>query len=168
MSNGGGGVTQELVFFPSWVAGRKGYAKRIHHVFQEYLKGKTLRYTAPREKILNTLLSANRHLSVRDIYGALKKNGIGKATVFRTLHMLEECKLVDRVSTHNGAPRFEVKMERPHHDHLICVECGAIAEIQWPEIERIQDRACRRAGFSILWHRHELFGRCRSCAGKRA
>lgn len=157
-------MTRELVFFPNWVAGRKGYAERIRQVFQEYLKGRALRLTGPREIILNVLLEADRHLSVEDIYAGLRKRGIGKATVFRTLKMLEECRLVDRVSSPHGPPRFEVKMERPHHDHLICIECGTITEIQWPEIERIQDRVCRQVGFHILWHRHELFGRCRQCA----
>ena len=154
----------ELLFFPPSAAGREGYAERIRRVFQQRLKGKTLRYTGPREQILNHLLSAERHLSVQDIYGSLRKHGIGKATVFRTLNMLEECGLIERVIPHDGVSRFEVKMERPHHDHLICVECGVISEIRWPEIERIQERECRRAGFTPLWHRHELFGRCRACA----
>jgi len=160
-------MTKELIFFPHWVAGRRGYAERIRHIFQEFLKARSLRYTGPREKILNYLLSADRHLSVDDIYKALRKEaGIGKATVFRTVKMLEECHLVDRVNTHNGNPRFEVKMERPHHDHLICIACGTITEIQWPEVERIQDKTCRQVGFTTLWHRHELFGHCRVCAQK--
>lgn len=159
-------MPKELIFFPHWVAGRKGYAERIRHVFHEHLKGESLRFTAPREKILNYLLSADRHLSVEDIYGTLRKEGIGRATVFRTLKMLEDCRLVDRVTSPNGNPRFEVKMERPHHDHLICIECGTIMEIQWPEIEKIQEKASRQAGFTTLWHRHELFGRCRDCAGR--
>jgi hypothetical protein len=35
-----------------------------------------------------------------------------------------------------GRPRYEIKMERPHHDHLVCVDCGVIQEVQWPEIEK--------------------------------
>ena len=155
--------TKELIYFPTWTAGRKGYAERIRQVFQEYLRSKDLLLTPQRTLILNHLLSAERHLSQDDIYGALKSKGIGKVTVFRTLKMLEECRLVERVTAPNGRPRFEVKMERPHHDHLICVECGGIMEIQWPEVEKIQDRTCKKVGFTILYHRHELFGRCKEC-----
>ena len=60
-------------------------------------------------------------------------------------------------------PRFEVKYERPHHDHLICVECGAIQEVQWPQIEKIQEKKCKELGFIPVFHRHEIFGRCPKC-----
>jgi Fur family transcriptional regulator, ferric uptake regulator len=79
------------------------------------------------------------------------------------LKLLEECGLVDRVTPKDGNPRFELKGERPHHDHLICVECGGITEVRWPEVERIQEKTCRQMGFEILYHRHEVFGRCPRC-----
>lgn len=157
---------KELIYFPSWTAGRKGYAERIRQIFDEYLKGKEMFFTSQRRSILELLLDAEKHLSQQDIYEALKDRGIGKVTVFRTLKMLEECRLVERVTDHGGRPYFEVKMERPHHDHLICVACGGITEIRWPDIERIQNKACKKMGFSILYHRHEIFGRCQECQAK--
>ncbi|MBI4056548.1 MAG: transcriptional repressor [Elusimicrobia bacterium] len=158
--------TKELVFFPTWTAGRKGYAKRIRHVFSEYLEKKDLRLTPQREKILDLLLGAERHLSQEEIYQALKAEGIGRVTVFRMLKLLERANLAEGVTTANGQPRFEIKMERPHHDHLVCIECGHIMEIQWPEVERVQEKTCRKVGFSPLWHRHEIFGRCAECRVK--
>ncbi len=157
---------KELIFFPKWAAGRQGYAERIREVFQAYLHEKGLVFTTQRETILSHLLSADRHLSQEDIYAALKGRGIGKVTVFRTLKLLEECQLVDPLHDSSGRARYEVKLERPHHDHLICVDCGGIAEIQWPEIERVQEKACRGLGFRILYHRHEVFGRCAVCAAR--
>ena len=156
-------AADELVYFPSWVAGRPGYADRIREAFQEYHQAKGMRVTQQRTQILDYLLKANRHVTMDEIYQALRSRGIGKVTVFRALKMLEEFKLVDRVTAPNGRPRFEVKFERPHHDHLICVECGAIREIQWPQIERIQEKTCRDIGFQALFHRHEIFGRCQAC-----
>lgn len=154
---------KELVYFPTWTAGRKGYAERMRQVFQEYLKSQDLLFTSQRELILDHLLAADRHLSLEDIYATLRGKGIGKATIFRTVKMLEECRLVERVTAPNGRPRFEVKAERPHHDHLICLACGGIMEVQWPDVEKIQDKTCKALGFSILYHRHELFGRCKEC-----
>jgi len=46
------------------------------------------------------------------------------------LRCFEEAKLIDRVTSSDGRPRYEVNYERPHHDHLICIECGTIQEIQ--------------------------------------
>lgn len=158
---------EELEFFPSWVAGRPGYADRIRQLFQEYHQAKGMRMTQQRGLILDYLLKSNRHVGMEDIYQALKPHGIGKVTVFRALKMLEEGKIIDRVSASNGKPRYEIKFERPHHDHLICVDCGTIREIQWPQIEKIQDKTCRDLGFKAIYHRHEVFGRCRSCEQKR-
>ncbi|HVE13069.1 MAG TPA: Fur family transcriptional regulator [Elusimicrobiota bacterium] len=159
---------EELVFFPTWTAGREGYTERVRAVFSEYLTQHGLRLTRQRLRILDFLLAAERHLGVEDIYQSLKKHGIGRATVFRTLRMLEECRLVSHVTSAGGAARFEVGLERPHHDHLICVDCSRILEVRWPELERIQQKACKKLGFEPSWHRHEIFGRCAECRAKRA
>ncbi len=157
----------ELVYFPSWTAGRQGYAARMREVFQGQLEQRGLRLTGQRALILDALLTAERHLSLEDLYRELKPKGIGRATIFRMLKLLEDCRLVERVTPPDGAPRFEVKSERPHHDHLICVECGGITEVRWPEVEKIQERVCRQEGFQVSWHRHEVFGRCGECAKAR-
>lgn len=157
----------ELVYFPAWIAGRPGYAKRIHEAFQEHLEKHGLRLTRQRERILDCLLTANRHLGLEEMYQSLKKSGIGRATVFRTLKMLEESQLVDHVTSPGGASRYELKLERPHHDHLICTDCGTIQEVRWPELEKIQERTCRQLGFTATMHRHEIFGRCKACSEKR-
>lgn len=157
---------EELVYFPTWVAGRPGYADRIRQQFEKYHHEKGMRMTNQRAMILDYLLDAHHHLGMDEIYKALKPRGVGKVTVFRALKMLEEAKLVDRVMSLDGKPRYEVNYERPHHDHLICIDCGTIQEIQWPAIEKIQEKTCRELGFSILFHRHELFGRCKNCQAK--
>jgi len=161
-------MSHELVFFPSWAAGREGYAARIREVFQQFLSQQGLRLTKQREVILDYLLNADHHVTQGEVYQALKHRGIGKVTVFRTLKTLEQCRLAERVSSPDGTPKFEIKHERPHHDHLICVECGAVREVQWPAVERIQEKTCRTLHFKPHWHRHEIFGRCQSCQSRRS
>ena len=156
-------TAKELEFFPTWTAGREGYVARIHEVFQKYLTERGLRHTHQRQLIVDFLLRADHHVTMSDVYQALKGKGIGKVTVFRTLKMLEECRLAERVTSPHGQAKFEIKYERPHHDHLICVECGRIREVQWPEVERIQEKTCKNLNFLPLWHRHEIFGRCQNC-----
>lgn len=159
---------RELVFFPHYTGDRDQYVKRIYERFTAHLAKNGLRLTDQRRRILDFFLQTDRHLSQEEIYAALRKYGIGRATVFRTLKMLEEAKLVDHVIGSTGTPRFEVNIERPHHDHLICVECGRIQEVRWPKLEEIQEQACRKVGFSPKWHRHEVFGRCRECTRRTA
>src|SRR5438874_482071 len=97
----------ELEFFPKWIAGRDGYSTRIRAVFEDHLSKKGLRLTSQRQLILDYMLGAKHHLELEEIYRALRKDGIGRATVFRTIRLLEECGLVDHVTTSNGTSRFE-------------------------------------------------------------
>ena len=156
---------RELVYA---TADKKGFVRRIYGLFTEHLAKNGLRLTDQRRRILDYLLEADHHLSQEEIYSALRKHGLGRATVFRTLRMLEESGLVNHVVGRKGTPLFEVNIERPHHDHLICVDCGRIQEVSWPKLEEIQESSCREAGFTPLWHRHEVFGRCSDCSKRRA
>src|SRR6185436_14896773 len=80
-------MTRELVFYPTWTAGRQGYATRIREVFGQYLSTQNLRLTKQREMILDYLLDAEQHVTQNDVYQALRSKGVGKVTVFRTLKM---------------------------------------------------------------------------------
>jgi Fur family ferric uptake transcriptional regulator len=160
-------AVRELVIYEDAPATRPAFAARVLRVFSEHLAKNGLRLTGQRRAILDLFLRSDRHLSQEDIYEALRGKGIGRATVFRTLKTLQECGLVAPVEGRDGVPRFEVNLERPHHDHLICTECGRILEVRWPALEKIQEETCRRLGFQPRWHRHEVFGLCRDCSRKR-
>lgn len=136
--------------------------------FAAYLEHRGLKLTHQRHAILAQLLDLKVHTSADELFAALKRKDptIGRATIFRTLNLLERAGIVGRVLKADGKPHFEVKHLRPHHDHAICVECGAIQEIRHDKIERYQNEAAAKIGFAPLWHRHEVFGRCRRCARK--
>jgi len=160
--------TAEVILFPKHAQRPqqfKAWLASVLQTFQEYLGRRGLKLTRQREEILRTLMTAQRHLGIEELYVTLKKQDptIGRATIFRTIHLLKECGLVAEVGSADGRARFELKADRPHHDHMICIECGRIIEFQSPMMERFQDGAIRRHGFIALWHRHEIFGRCRNC-----
>ncbi len=157
----------DLLRPPNRSAARSGYHQRARQVFSDHLVRHGLRLTSQRTRILDFLLATDRHMGLDDVYHVLRKHGVGRATVFRTLKTLEECGLVSRVTVANGGSRYEMHLDRPHHDHLICVNCGRIQEVRWPVLEKIQMRACRRLEFEPLWHRHEIFGQCPKCRKKK-
>jgi len=154
---------KEIDYIPPKTGGQRDYAGRVYDVFRKHLAQSGLRLTSQRRRILDFLLQSDKHLGQEDISRAMRPYGLGRATVFRTLKMLEECGLVNHVSDEAGRRRFEVNLERPHHDHLICVSCGRIQEMRWPKLEKIQEDTCRKFGFTPQWHRHEIFGLCRTC-----
>ena len=135
-------------------------------VFQQLLESKGLKFTKQREEILDYLLRAKKHVTPEQIYRDLNRKdpSLGRATVFRTLRLLEDSGFANRISFPDGRQGYEHKFARPHHDHMICVECSDVIEFSNSTIEKLQDQITRRFGFAPIWHRHEIFGRCRKCA----
>ena len=94
-----------------------------------------------------------------------KHPGVGLATVYRTVKLLEEAGIAAARHFGPGQTLYEIAEGRAHHDHLICDSCGFIMEFENDEIEALQDAAARRFGFNVLRHRHELFGLCEKARG---
>jgi len=66
-----------------------------------------------------------------------------------------------------GARRYESNLS-PHHDHLVCRQCGTVIEFKDREIENLQDLVTRRHGFHPTAHRLEIYGFCRKCASGKS
>lgn len=137
-------------------------------VFQQYLESQGLKLTKQRQEILDFLLQAKIHVTPEQLYRKLneKASSLGRATVFRTLHLMEKAGFVDKIQFPDGRQGYEHKFSRPHHDHMICIECSDVIEFSNATIERLQEQISRHFQFTPLWHRHEIFGRCRKCRRK--
>lgn len=165
-------TTAEVTLFPRNTrkpAQFQHWLDSVRRQFQDYLLTRGLKLTHQREEVLRCLMAAEKHLSLEDVYTLTKRRDptIGRATVFRTLRLMQEGGLVAEVGSADNRARFELKADRPHHDHMICVECGRIEEFESPMMERFQDEAVKRHNFAALWHRHEIFGRCAICQRPR-
>jgi Fur family ferric uptake transcriptional regulator len=57
---------------------------------------------------------------------------------------------------------------RHHHDHMICLTCGRLIEFESREIERLQEEICRRKGFTMTGHMHQIRGLCGGCSERAA
>lgn len=136
---------------------------------RERVRGRTRRWTATREKILDAALSRDGHFDVEVLHRALNRGGgraVSRATIYRTLPLLVETGLVTPVRSAAGETRYERSYRKGHHDHLLCIACGTVLEFESPALERLQDRACRRHGFVPKRHQLVVEGHCRACAKK--
>ena len=134
--------------------------------WRTYIQDKRLNVTAQREAIVEQFLRTRDHVSIDELLNKVRKRNprVGYATVYRTLKLLVDSGLAVERQFGDGQARFEVVGD--HHDHLICVKCGLILEFEDDEIERLQDRIAERmGGFTVLRHRHELYGLCPKAAG---
>ncbi len=148
------------------VEGRASMAE-LKEPWRAYLRRKRLKTTLQREAIVDAFLRSSGHVNLEDLLtSARKKNpGVGLATVYRTIKLLEEAGLAHSRQFGPGQTLYEVAGERAHHDHIICQHCNFIVEFESDEIEEIQSRVARKMGFNILRHRHELFGLCEKAQG---
>ncbi len=120
------------------------------------------RVTGPRQAILQ-VLEANPHpLTNKEIFQALPPGGCDLATVYRSLHLLQDMGLVIRYDFGDGVARFEIA-RAGHHHHLICTRCAAIVEIEDCLASEWEARIAAESGFKMVTHKLEFFGLCPRC-----
>lgn len=137
--------------------------------FKEALKSESLRLTSQRLAILEDILGSKEHRECDHIYASLQSKSIrvSRATIYRTLDILENIGFVRKMDVGDGRLRYENKLSQGHHDHMICVECGRIIEFMDEAIEKRQEALAKKHKFHLLRHIHQLFGICSDCYGKR-
>jgi Fur family ferric uptake transcriptional regulator len=139
-------------------------------VFEKFILGKGLRHSKPRDWILGVFLDIEKHMTVDELFTAVKKKypTVGYATVYRTLKLLCECGLCSELVFDDGTTRYEHLYDHEHHDHLICTSCGTFIEVVDEDIEKLQILLMKRHSFSPQYHRMNLYGICKDCRSKHS
>ncbi|MFN8547980.1 MAG: transcriptional repressor [Candidatus Eisenbacteria bacterium] len=145
-------------------ANRNTYAE-VAERFRNHLTTQSLRMTRQRERLLKAVLQAPRHFEAEDLIKTLRERegNVSRATVYRTLSLLEECGVLRKSLFGHNRHFYESVIGRHHHDHLVCMRCGKIQEFEEPKIEQLQEEICGRFGFEMTDHVHEIFGNCETC-----
>lgn len=93
-------------------------------------------------------------------------DGVGRATVYRTLEQLEELGLIQKVDLGGDSAGYEkVDPAGDHHHHFVCTGCGKVVPFEDPELERAIHGLSGREDFEIDSHDITLRGTCRDCGG---
>ena len=134
-------------------------------IFREFIVQEGLKSTKQRDVILDFFLSSKRHMSVKELYRKLRARhpSIGYATVCRTLKLFARSGIAHEMRFGDGQTRYEHIAEGEHHDHLVCIGCGTIAEFENKTIEELQADVADSHGFLIQSHKLELYGLCARC-----
>lgn len=138
--------------------------------FKEMLKEKGLKVTNQRLLVLQVLgENKDNHLTAEDIYDLVKEDypEIGIATIYRTVQLLHEMKLVDRLNLDDGFTRYEIgeelKSGEHHHHHLICKICGKVTPFKDDLLDSLEDHIEEATGFHVLDHELKFYGICAEC-----
>ena len=133
--------------------------------FKEALKKEGLKYTPQRTAVLEEIIKDKGHRESEEIFLALKKSGqhVSRATIYRTMDILVNNGFARKMNLGDGRARYESKINSPHHDHLVCMDCGLIVEFMDQNIEDLQDEIAIQYEFQLKRHIHQLFGLCKKC-----
>ncbi len=124
-----------------------------------------LRSTSSRLAVLDAVLQSQGHFDAESLYYRMISGGIkiSKATVYNTLDLLQDCGLVSKYRFTEHSSRYEKAFGRPHHHHLICLECGDLIEFVNERLNRIQEDVCNEKSFSPQSSSLQIFGTCAKC-----
>ena len=126
------------------------------------------RLTGPRRSLATLIAEHRGHFTATELVteARARRLGVGRATVFRTLEVLEELGAVERLDLPSGEHTYVV-CEPAHHHHVVCSRCGRTDEIDDAGLRTVVREVARRTGYRVDEHRLELFGLCPACLAGR-
>jgi len=141
----------------------------IYQQFKVIFEGEGLDRIDERLSILETFLGTENHLTASELTAILKEREISLPEEFvaENLRLFARYGFAQEEHFADQATHYEHRHLGKHHDHMICVRCGAVLEFYNPEIEALLAETARRMGFHDLQHRMEIYGLCSNCLRKR-
>ncbi len=142
--------------------------------FKKMLRDKGLNVTSQRLSVLDVLARhQDEHLTTEDIYELVKADDpeIGLTTIYRTVQLLVDMQLVERVNLDDGCVRYEIGEffhgeEQHQHHHLICRTCGRVIPFKNDLLDDLEERIEAETGFHVVDHELYFYGQCRECREK--
>jgi Fur family transcriptional regulator, ferric uptake regulator len=131
---------------------------------RELLVRKGVRPTRQRLLVLEELAAERDDATAQTLWQRLRGHdeGVGLATVYRTLTLLHDHGVVDALS-HHGSERCYRLCADGHHHHLLCERCHRVVEIDECTLGPWVEDVARRHGFVASDHHVEINGLCGAC-----
>ena len=118
------------------------------------------RVTEPRRLVISAAAAQGRPFTAEEVCAALPC--VGRATVYRVLRLLVDTDQMCRVLLEDGEMRYQLSTAG-HHHHLLCIACGAAADLSGCDVESRLREAANAVGFQMSGHWLEVYGRCGNC-----
>lgn len=143
----------------------------VYNDIIEKIQKSTYKLTPQREKIVEILVeNVDKHLSAEELYFILKIKApdIGIATVYRTLDIFYDLKILEKISFSNGVSKYHLRQNKGEevHHHLICTICNSIETVSNPLFNKIIQYMNKEYQFEVQDNSLSFYGVCKNCSKK--
>jgi Fe2+ or Zn2+ uptake regulation protein len=138
----------------------------LHETVLARLRAAGQRYTRNRRSLVEVLESADRPLTIAE---TLRHRPLPQSSAYRNLAVLEQAKVVHRITGTDEFARYELAEDlTDHHHHLICASCGAVSDFTLPSslertLEATMAKVASNTRFRPERHRVDFIGTCDGC-----
>lgn len=135
----------------------------IQKRFDTFAGQKGLRHTSQRDAIVRAAFSTKEHFTAEGLLAMARKidRTVSRATIYRTLPLLVECGVLREMDFGKDHKFYDPNfVDRPHHNHLICLDCNKIVEFEDRHMEVLEDCITTRLGFSPVEKTLRIEGKC--------
>lgn len=138
---------------------------------KEMFRERQYKLTSQRQIVLQAFLDhQGEHLSAEDVHNILRDQSseIGLATVYRTLELLSDLSVLQKMDFGDGRSRYEINEDSTshHHHHLICLSCGKVREFEDDLLDALEGAVARKSNFAVVDHQLKFYGYCQECQKK--
>jgi len=137
--------------------------EEVKQLFSEYLITNRCRKTPERFAILEMIYRWDGHFDIDELYLAMEKSKfrVSRATIYNTLEILTQCKLVHKHQLGNSSTYEKSYRAEPHH-HLVCLQCGKVSEYHFDGIRQLIEKT-KFPKFKQSQYALYIYGICSKC-----
>lgn len=116
----------------------------------DFIRRKGMRRTPQREAIVRLAFENDEHFTSEELFDRVRKRNLNasRATVYRTISLLVEAGMLREIDLGGDLKTYDPNfLDKPTHNHLVCVDCGKVLEFEDSHLELLNDCLTRRMGF---------------------
>ncbi|MCC6284869.1 MAG: transcriptional repressor [Phycisphaerales bacterium] len=128
-------------------------------VFRRRLKSEGAKYTPERAEVLDAIVRIEGIFEAEDLLERLQAEGrrVSKATVYRTLKIMQDAGIVQRVLSVGDQARYQLAYGRAGTDQLVRLDGGRVESIEPPGLKALCEQVCAQRGVKYQGHRLQVF-----------